>query len=255
MANTSFDKITYRKDLSNYLINRKGEIYSNNKHRVLTPQVNEYGYYQYVLTTDDGKKVRILAHVAVASQYIKNSDLDDKIIVNHIDENKQNPSVDNLEWVTIKENVNHGTCIKRSSDHRKKPVNEYDLDGHYIRTWSSVRDVTLFFGDYFNKTLKEMKSAENSIYGCLRGVSKSSMNRIWRYYRGGTKDIDVPKVSGNMPIGITCSHSKMRFDYDVDIPDEYLYHKMSADDIYNYFIHLDKLTNYEKQMIEELKSL
>lgn len=250
MNDTEFQEITYRNDLHNYLINRNGEIYSKRKHCVLKGTTSGYGYLTYTLYTDKGKAVRVFAHIAVAQQYIPNDDPEHKTIVNHIDENKRNPSVDNLEWTTQKENVNHGTCIKRSANHRKKPVNEYDLDGRYIRTWVSTRDMIQFYADFLGKTVKELQSAEVSINSCLRGNSKSSMNRIWRYYDGNTDNIPVPQVKGCMPIGITCSRSKMRLDFPVDVPDEYLYHPLSSKDIYDYFMSLDKLTDYEKQMFE-----
>ena len=251
----TFDTITFRDDLHNYLINRNGEIYSLYTHKKMTPQYNKYGYIQYVLKNDEGVSTRVIAHIAVANQYIPNDDPEHKTVVNHIDENKRNPSVDNLEWTTQKENVNHGTCIKRSVNHRKKPVNEYDLDGRYIRTWVSTRDMIRFYADFLGKTVKELQSAENAINGCLRGDSKSSMNRIWRYYDGNTDNIPVPQVKGCMPIGITCSKSKMRFDFPVDVPDEYLYHPLSSKDIYDYFMSLDKLTDYEKQMFEQFTHL
>lgn len=249
---SNFEVITYRNDLSHYLINRKGEIYSLNSHTVIKPQIDRSGYLTMVLTTDDGKRIKFVPHIAVAKQYIPNSDKA-KIYVNHIDENKQNPSVDNLEWVTPKENTNHGTAVRRSSDHRQKPVNEYDLDGKYIRTWASTRKMIEFFASFFGKTVNEMRSCENSINGCLRGRSKTSMNRVWRYYDGNKKNIKVEK-NKYMPMGIACSHSKMRFDIDIDVPDEYLYHKMLKKDIYNYFMELDKLTEYEKQMLADLFS-
>lgn len=37
----------------------------------------------------------------------------DKLQVNHKDENKHNNCLDNLEWLTPKENVNYGTGIAK----------------------------------------------------------------------------------------------------------------------------------------------
>ena len=52
-----------------------------------------------------------LVHRLVAMAFIEKEE--GKIWVNHIDENKKNNKVWNLEWVTPKENVNHGTAIQR----------------------------------------------------------------------------------------------------------------------------------------------
>ncbi len=53
----------------------------------------------------DGAKVTIFVHRAVAIAFLPNPE--DLPVVNHVDLNKQHNHVDNLEWVSFKENTNH----------------------------------------------------------------------------------------------------------------------------------------------------
>lgn len=89
----------------------KEKYYMNNgtpvlcKERVGKPQPTRSGYLQFTMTIK-GKKYRKYLHVMVAETFL--GDLREKgFQVNHIDGNKTNNRVLNLEWVTPKENIEH----------------------------------------------------------------------------------------------------------------------------------------------------
>lgn len=88
--------------------------YSNNnantKDRLLKPSFNKKGYLRVVLCKN-GIQYNKTIHRLVAEAFIPNPD--NKPQVNHIDEDKTNNRISNLEWMTNKENRNHGTAIKR----------------------------------------------------------------------------------------------------------------------------------------------
>ena len=69
------------------------------------------GYLQVELRDDYGKRKIKKVHRLVAETFIPNPD--NLPEVNHKDENKQNPSVSNLEWCTSKYNSNYGIRKER----------------------------------------------------------------------------------------------------------------------------------------------
>jgi predicted XRE-type DNA-binding protein len=73
--------------------------------KVLKASVNSHGYRQYVLYLKSGKQKTILEHRLFAICFLNNSE--DKEQVNHIDGNKSNNLLSNLEWMTPKENTQH----------------------------------------------------------------------------------------------------------------------------------------------------
>lgn len=75
----------------------------------IKPWPTKRGYYMVSLSLN-GKRCCILAHRAVIETFKTKID---SMQVNHIDENKANNSLDNLEWVTAKQNANHGTRLQR----------------------------------------------------------------------------------------------------------------------------------------------
>lgn len=78
--------------------------------------------YCYVVLSRSGRSKNVLLHRIVAEAFIPNPE--NKPAVNHIDLNKRNNCVSNLEWVTNSENTNHsiarGTIKISSQDHMKR---------------------------------------------------------------------------------------------------------------------------------------
>lgn len=100
----------------NYEVSNMGNVRSLNykghgKVQVLKPFVAS-GYLQVCLCKNRKKKT-CSVHRLVAFAFIENDNPTEKTEVNHIDEIKTDNRADNLEWVTPKQNSNHGTRTER----------------------------------------------------------------------------------------------------------------------------------------------
>ena len=88
-----------------YLISNHGRVWSNYKNDYLKQAYNCKGYKIVGFSLPNNKSCIKTIHRLVAIHFISNPD--NKPQVNHIDGNKENNKVDNLEWNTCKENMNH----------------------------------------------------------------------------------------------------------------------------------------------------
>lgn len=92
---------------SKYSITKDGEVYSYRVNRFLKHAVNK-GYKFYSLTNDDGEIKNTFSHRLVALTYLPNPD--NLPQVNHIDGDKLNSSLSNLEWCTPSQNNLHANA-------------------------------------------------------------------------------------------------------------------------------------------------
>lgn len=91
-------------DYPNYEVSNLGNVRNRKTGRVLRPGRQKDGYLLVGLCKD-GKEKKFLVHRLVATAFISNPD--NKLQVNHINGNKTDNRVENLEWNTDSENQKH----------------------------------------------------------------------------------------------------------------------------------------------------
>ena len=126
-------------DSEGYQITEDGQVFSLKSGKYLKPKIDRYGYKAVTLFVN-GKPKYSTVHRLVALAYLDNPD---KLpCVNHIDENKLNNRVENLEWCTVKHNDNHGTRNLRMARTKcKRPVMRRAVDGK-ITVYNGVKDAS-----------------------------------------------------------------------------------------------------------------
>ena len=93
-------------------VNKK---YLNNYN--LIPMDNGKGYLRIKLTKNNKSK-RVMLHRIIAEAFVDNKL--NKPFVNHINSNKKDNNIENLEWCTQSENVKHAVKVGRWTQGRKK---------------------------------------------------------------------------------------------------------------------------------------
>lgn len=137
-----------------YQVSNKGRVkrigkYKNQvsewpSNRILKAAKKDNGYMYCQLSKDNKTKPKMI-HRLVAEAFIDNPE--SKPTVNHIDGDRTNNSVENLEWATYKENNIHSLYElnghfpgKRQNKRGSKAVIQYDLSGKFIKEYPSYRE-------------------------------------------------------------------------------------------------------------------
>ena len=157
-----------------------------NKIKILKPIKNNQGYLSYILSINGNRK-QYRAHRLVAKAFIPNTE--NKEEVNHIDGDKQNNNVLNLEWVTRSENQQHAW------DNDLKPRLTGNKNGFYGKHHNeTTRDklskmhnkavINIDTGIIYESITiasKETGVSLSGISACCKGKLKKSGGYKWEY--------------------------------------------------------------------------
>lgn len=145
------------------------------REHILIVGKNHKGYFQVKLTKKCKAKT-ISVHRLVAEAFIPNPDNLPQI--NHKDGNKDNNCVNNLEWCTNEYNMKEAIRLglrdkiyKYGKNHFNSViVNQYDLDGTFIKKWYCIRNIE-----------KTLGFDNRNISACCRGKRPTAYGYKWKY--------------------------------------------------------------------------
>jgi len=128
---------------------------------MLTPKIGRTGYYEVVLTKHDGKRYCKRIHRLVAEAFLEN--FNNYPFINHINENKLDNRVENLEWCTAKQNI-------EAYHNSRTLVYQYNFNGELLNTWNSI-----------TKAAESVSGDKTGIQHCCKGNLKTYFGFVWSY--------------------------------------------------------------------------
>ncbi len=156
----------------NYAITERGDVYSYYKQDYMKTKIDKDGYRTVCLVTSEGKKSSFGIHRLLAVTFKPRDDMN-KLVVNHIDGDKKNNALDNLEWVTNAENVHlayvYGLADTKGENHGRAKFTEKE-----------VVDILKMIKE--GKTTTEIKAANGKVtrkdvYKLRHGISWTHLPR------------------------------------------------------------------------------
>lgn len=100
-----------------YAITSCGRVWGYKRKAFLNPAKVGKGYLQVDLYKNGVRKKHYI-HQLVAAAYLPNPN--GLVEVNHLNENKEDNYINNLQWISHKDNINYGTCKQRISQSLKR---------------------------------------------------------------------------------------------------------------------------------------
>lgn len=151
----------------NYHINKRGEVINLKTGKTLKGVLSDEGYVVYCLS-NNGKQKVLKQHRMLAIAYIPNPD--GKPHINHIDSDKSNNELSNLEWVTPRENTAHARENERYPEVEPKSfkIGDYDKSLLTNKQIEFVESLNEF--EYPKDVMENLGIKKSAFYKMLKRV-------------------------------------------------------------------------------------
>ena len=158
-----------------YSVSDTGLVKNNETGKVLKPQTEKNGYLRVLLCP---RKKHRSVHRMVALTFIPNTE--NKPCINHIDGNKQNNNVSNLEWCTYKENfITHIPCY--AEEQTSKQCEEMPKGTENFTKKKVLCVETQKVYESLAMAERELGLCRSSISNAAKGRSKTAGGFHWQY--------------------------------------------------------------------------
>lgn len=169
-----------------YACDTEGHVYSYRTNKFLSPSKSKRGYL-HVIFSKDKKRYNYRVQRLIAMTFIDNPY--NKEQVNHIDGNKLNNCIQNLEWVTPEENIKHAKANKLFKSICKTPPIRTKDGPQVAYVFTNIYNGEQFIIFGFRKLRKQFK-----ISGYTYGIIQKHANTGDYIKSGILKGLRVDKV-------------------------------------------------------------
>lgn len=135
---------------------------------ILNPSINGNGYYMVGFFSKQDR-INVNIHRAMMETFVPN--LQKFPHINHIDGNKLNNQLSNLEWCSASHNTAHAHQTGlATSTHCEVEVHQYYLNGNYKQSFKSLHEAA-----------RKTNSHASNIKHCIDGKVQTAANTLWSY--------------------------------------------------------------------------
>ena len=152
-----------------YEVSKDGRVRNKETGHIKSPSRGGLGYPVVSLWKDDKQYLRTI-HILLGRTFIPNPD--NKPQINHIDGNKENYNLENLEWVTPLENMSHARRTGLHKSDGDKAVLQFTKNGSLLHEYKSASEASRATG---------INRGNISVVARGNGRSKTAGGYIWKY--------------------------------------------------------------------------
>lgn len=163
-----------------YFVNENGEVFSQKTNKFMKQHLDKDGYAKVRLTTEDGRHT-FSVHRLVLEAFSPREDMN-QLQVNHIDGDKLNNRLSNLEWTTCQENIQHAM----KTGLRKNTIGENNNAPHFLIEKQVKEIIQLLLSHSFTNQQIAKKYNVN-----ITAIERIKYKKTWKYL---TEDIDFYKT-------------------------------------------------------------
>ena len=136
MTDNEFKQIP---DFPEYEINTLGVVRNINTKKISKPHLTFRGYEKYHLKSPNGRFKAALTHRLLMNTFKPNDDAN-TLTIDHVDGDKRNNSLSNLEWVTAQENIHRAALQGKYGHSRTTPIETYNPYTKVITHYDSMSE-------------------------------------------------------------------------------------------------------------------
>lgn len=182
-----------------YNVDEYGNVYHTHHYKNGIDKINVIKHkdngrgYKLVSLWKNNKEYKKYVHRLVAEAFIPNPN--NYLEVNHIDGNKDNNNLSNLEWCNRKYNQRHAI---ENGLKKTKPILKYDINGNFIRKYANFKELKKeIFDIKFSSISKACNNERNTYKGFFWRYENSKLPIIPFEKRKTSKKVKQYDLKGN----------------------------------------------------------